>query len=109
MSGIRNLLKRIVDDHHVPFFTGAMFIIAGVLSLFDNVIEGVLGFDITLIHGLFFLGGFNLLMSLVFMLVGAKTIEGQIEGPQSDAEPDLDRRVQALEAAVKSLQAPSAP
>lgn len=109
MSRMPNLLRRIVDDHHVPFFTGAMFIIAGVVSLFDNVIEGVLGFDITIIHGLFFLGGFNLLMSLVFMLVGAKTIEGQIEGPQPAAELDLDGRVQALEAAVKSLQARSAP
>ena len=101
MNGIALLFKKILDDHHMIFFTGVMFIAAGLLSLFDHVIETIIGREIEFFHGLIFLGIFNLCMSLVFMVVGAKNREAA-----EDADTPSDaRRLALLEQKIIKLRA----
>ena len=100
MSNIAHLFKKILDDHHMVFFTGVMFILAGMVSLFDHVIEAIIGREIEFFHGMLFLGVFNLCMSLVFMVVGAKNIESAEEAKKP---PDAVR-LATLEKEIRELR-----
>lgn len=72
---LSSLMAKIAEDSHIVFFVGIMFIIAGTFSLFDNVVEDLIGRTIEFFHGAIVLGIFNLCMSLVFMINGIKSIQ----------------------------------
>lgn len=107
MNHLTLVLKKILDDHHMIFFTGVMFIVAGLVSLLDNVIETILGREIEFFHGMMFLGVFNLCMSLVFMVIGAKNIEAaEAADTPSDAQriAMLEQEIDELRAVFDSLK-----
>ncbi len=105
-----NMLEKIAKDSHVAFFVGIMFILAGTLSLFDKVIEDLIGREIEFFHGAIFLGVFNLCMSIVFMINGAKNIEAGESArlnAHSKSPPILSEeseRIGLLENEIKELR-----
>lgn len=75
MSKLNNALKRIVNDHHVVLFTGVMFLISGLLQFVNVFIGEWLGVEIEIEFEFILLGVFNILMSVVFVVMGTRTIE----------------------------------
>lgn len=105
-------LNKLVNDSHITVFLGFMFILSGVITASKEFLEKLFDIKVELFHGLIFMGLFNLLMALVFLIFGTRTIEaGAGIGEENGKKPlpsemeqridDLQKRVSILENSIK--------
>ena len=105
MKKINNMIKRIVRDRHIVFFIGIMFIIMGLISLSDNIFEKMLGIKFHIAHGMLFLGIFNVVMALVFILVGTQSVEmGISSNDETNPLEEINNKIKMLEDRIKELE-----
>jgi hypothetical protein len=104
---LKGLMNRIAEDSHVVFFIGVMFILSGVLSLLDKVIEDIIGQKIEFFHGAIFLGVFNICMSLVFLFNGIKSIKTALCISEKDVKKpvSVEERIAEIEKELSELKA----
>lgn len=86
-----------------------MFILSGVINLNENALERFFDIRIELFHNHFFLGAFNILLALVFVIIGSQNIEHALKNGKVTSSPefsakDLEERVEQLEKIVSELQ-----
>lgn len=103
------MFRKLLDDYHMTMFLGVMFIIVGLMTAANDVIEVYTGFKIHLFHSMIFLGVFNCCMAVTFMVVGARNVEAGEEAARArnraaaGAAADVDARLAAIEARLQEL------
>jgi hypothetical protein len=95
-------VKRIVRDHHTIGFTGIMLIGMGLISFFENFFENILGLDFNFSHGLLFMGVFNVLLAVAFIIMGTASLEASIE-KTVEADP-ISKKIDELQKEIEILQ-----
>ena len=101
MKKINDILKRIVNDHHTVIFIGIMLIIMGLISLSENLLEKVFGLHFEIAYGFIFLGIFNILLALAFIIMGAMNIEAGMSSNDDNPLKELENRVRLLEEKIQ--------
>jgi hypothetical protein len=99
MNHVNRIVKRIVSDHHTVIFIGVVLIVMGLISLSDNLIENLLGIKYRVAYGYLFLGIFNVVAAIAFIIMGAMNVEAGI-----DSENPLEKKIKQLEERVKHLE-----
>ena len=102
MNHIHRMIQRIISDHHIVLFVGIMFILSGLINLNEHALEQFFNVRIELFHNHLFLGGFNVLLAITFLVIGTQNVEMSLEkesndSTSSDAIKKLEERVAELE------------
>lgn len=106
MNHLNSIIKKIVTDHHTAVFTGIMLFMMGLINLFDNLFEKVLGISYNISYGFIFMGAFNILLAIAFIIMGTANVEAGI-APENDTQKDdeiCENRIYELEKRITELE-----
>ena len=102
---INHILKKIVTDHHTVMFIGVMLMLMGFISLSENLFDKIFGIQFEIGYGFIFLGAFNILMAIAFIIMGAMNIEAVIQDEKKeDPLEAIQKRINDLEAKTESIE-----
>ena len=102
---VNHIIKRIVTDHHTVMFIGVMLMLMGFISLSENLFEKMFGIQFNMAYGFIFLGVFNVLMAIAFIIMGAMNIEAVIQDEnKEDPLEAIQKRINDIEAKIESLE-----
>jgi hypothetical protein len=101
LNKVNSIIKKIVSDNHTIIFIGVMLVIMGLLSLSENLLKEIFGIKFHIAYGYIFLGIFNILLAIAFMIMGAINIES---GISEDSENNIETRIKLLESKVSNLE-----
>jgi hypothetical protein len=104
MNHFNKTIQKIVNDHHTVAFTGIMLIFMGSVSFFQNVFEKMLGVTLNLSHGFIFMGAFNILLAIAFILMGTSTIEMSLKQHSSTDEDILESKIASLSSELEKIK-----
>lgn len=106
MNHFNSVIKKIVTDHHTVVFTGVMLLMMGMINLFDNLFENLLGISFHISYGFIFMGAFNIFLAIAFIIMGTANVEAGITAEKEIQKDDelcrnriyeLERRITELE------------
>jgi hypothetical protein len=102
------MLKKLIDDSHVTLFMGIMIVLFGVIDGGRTFLTTICGFKIGSTAVIVGLGIFNILLAVVFIIMGARNIEvaeDVIHGGKAAGAPGpLECRIAELERRLVILE-----
>ncbi|PKK89028.1 MAG: hypothetical protein CVV64_16205 [Candidatus Wallbacteria bacterium HGW-Wallbacteria-1] len=105
MKYLKKFINHLVSNHYTIMFLGIIFIISGVVNLSKNLFSDVLGISFDFTQSLIFMGIFNVLLAVSFIIIGTQDIENAISSePESPQVPNSDSAFNEIKTKIANLE-----